>query len=324
MTIRRQNLSEKWRKIKTSSWFHNVLVYLAFVAVSVLFWIIISMNDSVTRNFSVRLNIVNIPDSVTFISDPPVDMHVTVRDKGTNILRSGVAKHPAMDINFREYAENGIFRMTKSDLMAAFRGSFGSGVQIASMSLDSLRVYYTESPGKRVPVVVRADATAASGNIIAGPPVPLSKSVLVYSYGNETDTITRVYTDMLVRHNLAQTSVFDVKIKPIPNVRVRPSVIRVRLDVDPLIHKDSYAVVETVGVPTGESLLLFPNRVPVSYYIPMSRFNSADIPLKVVVRYEDTKLTKGNKLPVIIAEYPEYIVSPQLHADSVEYTLVRL
>lgn len=323
MTRRKIRLRDEWRTVKTSSQFRNVLLFLVFVAISIAFWFILALNDSVTHTFSVRLNMINVPDTVTFISEPPADMHVTVRDKGTNILRSGVVKNPTVTINFNDYAHQGVFRMTKADIFNVMKNSFGSGIQISSMSLDSLRLYYTDAPGKVVPISVRVDCTASSGNIIAGPPQAIQRTVRIFSYGNETDTINEVRTKVLKRSNLSQTSVLDVEIEPIRNVRIEPSAIKVRVNVEPLVLKEGYAQIEARGVPAGESLLLFPARVPVSYYVPMSMFNDEDLPVNVYVDFEDTRATMGNRLPVKVGQSGPFIVNPQLRADSVEYTLIR-
>ena len=292
MPLRKRDLRDTWLKVRTSGQFRNVLLFLVFVAVSALFWCILALNDSVTETFVVRVQLENVPDSVTFINQPPQAMHVTLRDKGTNILRSGVLKHPQININFRDYSDRGIFRMSKSDLNAVIKTAFGNGIQIIATSLDSLRSYYTDSPGKRVPVRIMADVTASSGNIIAGAPVPMQRGVRIYSYGDEIDTISQVVTEVLK-------------------------------NVEPLVHKEGYAVIESRGVPQGESLLLFPNRVPVSYYVPMSKFNDTEAPISAAVDYADTKLTRSNQIPVRLGNVPDYVVNPKIKADSLEYTLVK-
>lgn len=316
-------MTTTWSKVKSSPRFHNVCMFLIFVVVAILFWVIMAMNDNVTQNFRVTIKMDNVPDSVTFINDPPHYLQVVVRDKGTKILRSGVLRNPGVNINFNDYAHDGIFRMSRNDLIAALRQSLGSTIQISSLSSDSLRLYYTDKPGKTVPVLARVDVSASSGNIIAGPPVLIEKSVKVYSYGNQTDTVTRVYTEVLAKRDLSQPTTFNVKIEPIPGIKVIPPMVRVRIPVEPLVAKESYAQVETRGVPSGESLLLFPNRVPVTYYVPMSRFNDATAPIVVCVYYDDTKVTKGNRLPVRITSWPDYVMNPEVKNDSVEYTLVR-
>lgn len=298
-------------------------MFLLFVAIASLFWCIVSLNDSVTETFRVRLNIINVPDSVTFITDPPAEIHVTLRDKGTNILRSGVVKHPSMEINFMDYASDGVFRMTSSELNSELKADLGTGSTVTNVSLDSLRLLYTGEPGKRVPVEVLSDLTAASGYVINGSPRLLTKGVKIYSFGNEIDTVHKVLTQRLVRRNLSQTSEFDVKLAPVRGVKMVPSQVRVRVVVEPLVHKEAYVNVEVRNLPSSESVLLFPNRVPVSFYVPMSRFNDADVPVTVYVDYLDTKAAGGSKLSLHVGQHSPQLVNLELRADSVEFTLVR-
>ena len=316
-------IRSKWRGFKTSSQFHNALMFLVFVAIAAVFWFIIALNDNVTETFQVRLNIQNVPDTVTFITDPPSDIHVTLRDKGTNILRSGVVKNPEVNINFRNYARDGIFRLSHSDLTAELKADLGGVATISSTSVDSLRLYYTTMPGKRVPVVVKAEVSAESGYLIQGAPVSLSRFVRIYSYRDEVDTISRVVTKLLVKKDLSQTSVFKVAVQNIPNVKIVPSVVEVRVPVEPLVHKEAYVNVDVLNQPKGESLLLFPNRVPVSFYVPMSHFNDETFPMQVVVDFNDIRDSRSSRVPVRVASHAESLINVELKADSVEYTLVK-
>lgn len=319
----RKKMGEKWRSIKTSSRFHDALIFLIFVAVAGIFWFILALNDNITETFRVRLNIVDVPDSVTFINDPPADLHVTVRDKGTNILRSGVIKNPTVTINFNDYARDGILRLSQADLSSEIKADLGGAAQISSVSLDSLRLYYTDSPGKRVPVVVQADVTPASGYVISGPPVALTKAVRIYSYKDEIDTVRTVRTQRLVKSNLSQTTEFTVKLMPVPHVKIVPSQIKVRIPVEPLVHKETFCQIEVENLPEGESLLLFPSRVPVSFYVPMSHFNDDSFPIRIVADYNETKRTGGSNISVKVSRHPEALINVELKVDSVEYTLVK-
>ena len=81
-----QIIREKWQNLRNSRGFHNVALYLVFVVIASLFWLVMWLNDSIQETFDVRLRIYNVPDSVTFIDNPPAGLHVTVRDKGTSLL----------------------------------------------------------------------------------------------------------------------------------------------------------------------------------------------------------------------------------------------
>lgn len=309
--------------MRASTGFHNFVLFLAFVAVSSLFWIILSLNDNVTRTFDVDLKIDNVPDSVTFITDPPAIFHVTLRDKGTNILRSGIISNPRVGLNFRDYGEDGVFRLTKNEINAVVKGAFGNSAQITSVSLDSLCLRYTTDKGRRVPIVVLADVSAVPGMVISETPKPLQRSALVYSYSNVIDTITRVYTQPIVKRNMSSTTEVEVSLQPIPTVKIVPSSVKVLIPVEPLVKKESMATVTSNNVPEGESLLLFPNKVQVVYYVPMSLFNSDLVPVDVSVDYTDIFRYSGDRLPVRIRSYADYVESPRILTDSVEYTLVK-
>lgn len=323
MGKRIENIKSWCRRVLGSARSHNVLMFLVFVCIAAVFWFIIALNDNVTETFRVRFSIHGIPDSVTFITDPPSDIHVTLRDKGTNILRSGVIKNPEVSVNFRDYAHDGIFRMSKADINAELRSDLGGAASISSVSVDSLRLYYTDSPGKRVPVVVQSEVSAASGYVIAGNPAPLTRQVRIYSYQDEIDTVNVVKTEMLVRNDLSSTSEFDVRLVPVRHVKIVPSQVKVRVPVEPLIHKEVFVPVEVENLPEGESLLLFPAKVPVSFFVPMSRFNDEDFPIRVTVDYEETKKTSGSRIPVNVRGHSPALINVELKNDSVEYTLVR-
>lgn len=298
-------------------------MFLVFVVIATIFWFITALNESVSQSYEVQFSIRNIPDSVTFITDPPTDFHVSLRDKGTNILRSGVFKNPVIDVNFEDYARNGVFRISASDLNAEIKADIGSNASISGISIDSLRLYYTDQPGRRVPIVVQSDLTAASGYVISGSPTPVKGSVLAYSIRDEADTLRRVYTKKVVKKDLSQSIVVTVPIIAPANVKLIPSEIEVRINVEPLVRKETYIRVDVDNLPAGEGLLLFPNSVPVSFYVPMSRFNDDSFPIRVYVDYQDTYKTPGSRIPLYLVDSSGSIINPTLSTDSVEYTLVK-
>lgn len=161
---RYKNMSERiakartfWRSVKSTVGFRRLLTYLVFVAIAALFWFILALNDNIQDDFEVRVNITGVPDSVTFINLPPERIHVTVRDKGTDLWQNGVFGRPSMNLNFRDYADNGVFRLNRSEVNAELKHIFGQQATLISTSLDSLRLQYTTLPGKRVPVVPQTD-----------------------------------------------------------------------------------------------------------------------------------------------------------------------
>lgn len=289
-----------------------------------MFWLILTLNDSVQDSCVVNLKISNKPDSITFISDVPKTIHVEVKDKGSSLMRTMWLKNPTVNLNFRELSDHGQLICSRSDMMAALKETFGPNATIISSSMDSLRLVYTDRPGKSIPVVVSVKTGAHAGYIVYGNPIADPTRVTAYGPREIIDTMTRVWTKSYVESDLSESQVFSAELKGIPGVRLIPSTVHVVVNVEPLVAKEEIVTVVAENVPHDESLLLFPSNVRVSYYVPMSEFSIEKKPVRVVVDYNDLAHHMGERIPLRIEPIKGVnAVNPRLHSDSVEYTLVR-
>lgn len=323
MGLRHERLKERWKNLKDTSGFKNSMLFLVFVAVSTLFWLILALNDSAQDHFNVRVNVTNMPDSVTFISDFPDKIHVTVSDKGTSLWRNGYLKSPAINIDFKEYASDGILSYSYSDLVSALKDTFGGSAQITSMSMDSIQLVYTTNPGKRVPVIIDCKVYPASGTTIEGNIKSSPASVYVYGPKIVTDTIHSVDTEIVTLRDINETTTLDAKIKKIKGVRIYPSSVSLTVPIEPLVRKEALVTVDATNVPKGEEMLIFPSRVPVEYYVAMSRLNddeNGNIILEV--DYDEINVSKNGKLSVKAKSYPDRLKNLRLQSDSVEYAII--
>ncbi len=319
------NTIEEWcRILRKSSRFRSMLTFAVFIGIAAMFWLILTLNDSVQDGCIVNIKISNKPDSITFISDVPKTIHVEVKDKGSSLMRTMWMKTPTLTLNFHELAEHGQMICSRSDMMSALKETFGSSATILSTSLDSLRLIYTDNPGKAIPVVAEVKASARAGYIVYGHPVSDPPRVTAYGPREIIDTLHRVMTKSYVEQDLSETKSFISELKNIPGVRLIPGSVNVKVNVEPLVAKEDMVTVVAENVPHDENLLLFPSNVRVSYFVPMSEFSNDKKGVRVVVDYNDLAEHRGERLPLRIEPIKGIAaVNPRLHSDSVEYTLVR-
>ncbi|MCM1320267.1 MAG: hypothetical protein NC217_07805 [Muribaculaceae bacterium] len=298
--------------------------YLLFVALAGVFWVVMALNDEVQTDFTVRIEVVNVPDSVTFITDPPKQLTLTMRDKGTLVLRRKFMEAPVVRISFKEFASDNTLTVTSSAMMSRLRAIFGTGASLSVTSNDSFSINYTTEPGKVVPIRVDANVTAALGKVINGTPKLNISRATLYAVGNVTDTIAYVITEPIIRRDLTDPLKVTVKIRPIPGVRIEPSVVEVTIPVEPLENRKIMVPIETIGVPENESVSLFPQTIEVSYLVPMS--THTDIPasaFKVVANYADVSASNTDHVNVRIVDVPKGVQNASIALDSVEYTIIR-
>lgn len=300
------------------------MLFLVFVCVSAVFWFILALNDNAQDTVNVNLRIVNQPDSVTFISDVPERFHVSMSDKGTNLWRNAYLKKPIINIDFKEYSSDGVLRYSYNDLISSLRETFGGNATITSVSLDSLQLFYTTNPGKRVPILVNCQVYPSAGSTLEGSVKASPGSVYVYGSKTSLDTIHYVSTEPVTLRNLNESTNLEVKIQKIKDVRVMPSKVNLIVPIEPLVMRQAMVTVDAINVPEGEELLLFPSKVPVDYYVAMSRLNDdEDKNIQLVVDYNDIGSSHNGKLKVETLKFPDRLKNLKLKTDSVEYAVIK-
>ena len=308
--------------VKAAGRFKSLWQYLLFVAIAGVFWFILTLNDEQQADFQVRVQIDGVPDSVTFITDPPQMLSVTVRDKGVALLRRRLMQTPVIHIPFSEYAAASHLRVGASAILTSLRGIFGSGANISVTSTDSLGLTYTTSPGKSVPVKVDADVTAALGKVVNGAPRINVREVTIYSVDETTDTVMYVTTMPIVRRDLSDSQTINVRLRPIKGVKLVPSSVEVTVNVEPLENRKVMVTVRPLQVPRGEILALFPQKVELSYLVPMSMGELPENLFRVSADYRDINIS-SSLVKVNIDRVPPGVQNAVLSVDSIEYTITR-
>lgn len=299
----------------------NFLAFLVFVCIAAVFWFILTLNDFTQAGFYIKVRVDHVPDSVTFISPVPQKLHVMVRDRGGVLLQHYVNGNDLLALDFEQYSDGNMFRVSRGTLSTALRRLFGPNTVISSVTPDTISLLFTRRPGRRVPVELTYDATAVPGMVVMPKPVLSDKAVMLYSVGSN-DTVRRLYTERLMLRNLDKSVTTEVPVVVPPGMRAIPSSVKVTFEVEQLVRKESEVPVVADNLPAGRDILFFPSRVKVAYYVPISLYNEPDADLKAVASFGDAVASSTDKVGLRISGKTSYMSNLELLTDSVEYSLV--
>lgn len=312
-----------WRKTTSTGTLRNILLFIPFIVIATIFWFIVALDDDLQRDYSVKVEIVNVPDSITFISDPPMSIRVSVRDHGTRLAEHAFYGAPVIRLDFSTLAGDGTFRVTPQTLQSHLRNIFGSSAQLLAITPDSISLSYTANKAKNVPIVVVSDIVPEIGKTISGAITTIPSEVKVYSVGMIADTLRCVYTYPIVRRSIGNSLTIEAAIQPIPGCRIEPPKIKVNIPVEPLANRSIIVPINTDNVPAGESLMVYPRSVKVTYLVPMSSEDVTTEEFDVAVDYADINNYSGKNIPLRLHTLPSKAVSATMELDSVEYTVIR-
>lgn len=301
----------------------DALMFMVFLCISAILWSVLSLNEEEQYDLRMPLKVTHIPDSVTMISSGPEALSVSLRARGTQLIKMSLGSTPTVNIDFRAYARNSVLQLNNAELKSIARMA-ASGSMVSVVTPDSLALPYTTHKGYSLPVKVDYKVTPSPQSSLAGRPRLSIDTVKVYmAPGHELpDGYNSVDTEPIRIIGIDQTTTQRVKLLGPSNSRVIPDSIDVTFDIEPMIFKSRKVVIEPVNVPSEIKLITFPAQIDVFFMLPMSSYSSGDVRFRVVADYNSIDHRRGSRMVKLkLSDVPQHLQNVQLSADSAEFII---
>ncbi|MCM1451562.1 MAG: hypothetical protein NC102_04850 [Clostridium sp.] len=295
----------------------NVITFLAFLVISSVLWFVQALNEDTQADLRCYVRITNVPDSLTRVSPLPEVVNVSVRARGTDLLKYWRSKDPAIDIDFRTYKSGNKIYFGEASFKAFLRNKFGAGSVIQSVTPDSLSVLFTSYPGVKLPVIDAVKVQPAPQHVVAGVR-KLRDSVTIYSLDGRVRA-SHARTQEVTLTGLVKSTTVMVPIAVGKGQRAIPDSVGLEIIIEPLISKSLKVPVTSVNLPDSVKLLPSPSSVEVYYMLPMSLYKNGEMPeLRIEADY--SRRSKG-MIPLRLIGVPKEFTNAFMSTDSVEYLI---
>ena len=182
------------------------LIFLFFLALSGVFWLLMTLNETYEKEFLVPVRVTNIPKNVVLTSDDTDTVKMTLRDKGLVLLgyMYGEGIHP-LTVNFKSYSRSSnTCVIGAADLQRMLYQQLSVSTKITGAKPDKVEFSYNYGIHKKVPVrwrgKIQPDHLYFISNVEYHP-----DSVEVYASKARLDSIYVVYTEPLNYTNFRDT-----------------------------------------------------------------------------------------------------------------------
>ena len=300
----------------------NALTFLVFLAISAVFWVLMALNDEVQHDYRLKLKLAGFPENMTIISGANPTVSVSVKDKGSALMKFTWNTQPELTVNYDEFSKAGDHNllMTQAQLNSAVRNIFGSSATIIAVRPDSLSLHYTTNPGVPVKVRIDADVRPAPSAVAFGRVTLSTDTVMLYSNSKERSRIKTLTTQPIILTGLTDTAHVSAALIVPPGMRAVPSQIKVTIPIEPLVTKTRKVEIAQRNVPAGKRLVTFPSMAEVDYLLPKSLYNSDASPVKAVVDFSAYRPGE-KKIPVTVLPLPNYYRFVSVRPSEVEFVI---
>lgn len=320
-------MGETWKIIKNflfSKTNREFLVFLFFLALSCIFWLFTTLNETYEREFNIPVTIVNVPKNVVLTSDETDTVRMTIRDKGITLATYIFGdKLKNVKVNFPTYAHNnGTGSISAAELQKLTYQQLANGSRITAVKPDRLEFFFNYGAKKRV-------AVRWSGRVIPEELYFISRiqywpdSVDVYASTEKLDSINIIYTEQLNYVNFRDTLMVDAHLARQKGVKTVPEKIKVGFFTDVLTDVSIEGVpIQGINLPPGKAIRTFPARVTVHFVSGINIYRSLKPEdFTVVADYQELKSNPSEKCRIYLKKSPPGISRVHMNIDEVDYLI---
>ncbi|MBQ8969390.1 MAG: YbbR-like domain-containing protein [Bacteroidaceae bacterium] len=284
-----------------------------------------TLDETFETEIVVPLELVDVPEEVVVTTPLPDQLRVTVKEKGTTLLRYWNHKIPPVQIPFPDYdngTANGRVRLSPSEIQKAVQERLFSSSKVQSIRPDTLEFYYNHGMHAMVPVVV-------TGEVETNPRFYLMElqtdpaDVKVFAASSTLDTLTAVRTVPVSLTDLKENTTVEVKLAPIRGAKVEPDRVNVTALVDVYMESSVEVPVVSLNFPGDKQLRTFPSTIKVTYTIGYAR--SKEVTRRnfvFVITYEELLELQNQgvtKIPVHLKTIPEGVTNVRFEPQELDF-----
>ncbi len=299
------------------------LIFLFFLALSGVFWLMMTLNETYEKEMRIPVHIVNVPQNVVLTSDSVDTVKVSLSDKGFVLLgyMYGDGLRP-LKVNFKNYMRStGTGSVTAAELQRMMYQQLSAST-ITSTKPDRLEYFFNYGLHKRVPL-------RWSGRVIPEHLYFISHteyetdSVDIYASQEKLDSINIVYTEPLNYANFRDTLSVRCNLQKMRGVKSVPDNVKITFYTDVLTEASIKDIpIQGINMPEGKVLRTFPSKVTIKFVAGVSLYRTLSAKdFTVVADYKDIASHPSDKCTLHIKKVPQGISRATLDIKQVDYLI---
>lgn len=302
----------------------ELLIFFAFLLLSGIFWLVMSLNETYTREVDISIRITNVPKNVIITSGEQDSIRITISDKGFNLLSAiYTIKSQSIGVDFDRHAElHGTGRLSNNDLRRLIEPYLPASTKLESIKPDRLTFFYNYGERKKVPVLLQGNVTPQQMHFISKTTIS-PDSVVIYASRQKLDSIKWVTTEEINHNDIGDTLVINTQLQHIDGVKMVPSHVTACFYSDVLTEEciDNIPIVG-INMPLGKILRTFPAKVTIHFVTGMKNYRRITAQdFLVVADYQQFSKDPSGKCTITLQQKPEGVTRVKLETTQVDYLI---
>ncbi len=304
----------------------KIKLFLFFLLLASIFWVLTKFSREFTTAIVAKIKYKNLPETAVLSHNNLHEITFDLTANGFEILFYKFKK-PILDVDVSSYYEkdkNG-FIISRNELVRKLSTNFNKYMDIKNLSVDGLKVSLDPIILKKVGVKAQVDLTFKEGFKPIDSIKVKPDSVMISGPKGIVEQIGTVNTEILTLTQIEKSISETVKIiAPSKEVvKINPSAVKIGWPVAEFSQGKFVLPVEVINLPPGIELKLVPERISVSFDIPVADFSGVTREnFRVVCDYSKRNEKENFMLPQL-AKMPEGAVNIVFEPKKIDFFIFK-
>lgn len=308
------------------------LIFLFFLILSGGFWLMMTLNETYEREFTIPLRMADVPRNVVITSDPDSLVRFTVRDKGYMIAAYGAANSfRPIFLDYRLYTDGRSHGdIPVVDIQRQIYLQLSKSSRITAVKNGNFSFNFNFGKNKKIPVRLLGEVTPGKNYYLAKVEFT-PDSVQVYAARHVLDSIQTVYTERQNISNFTDPKEVTINLRKFTNAKCVPSRVKMKLYPDVLTEESVVVPIEAINMPEDKVLRTFPSKVRVNFVVGTFRLRTMPknaetrellpVGFRVVANYKDIESGRTDKCHIYVLNSPNGVRNAKTVVSRVDYLI---
>ncbi len=301
----------------------DVLIFLVFVIIATFLFFLQSLSKSYERELVIFVKYTDIPQDYAFTKPLPTTITVRIKDTGFNLLKSRMRNSDdsiSISLKNRFLKEKDTFVITTKELKDSILNCYDPDAVIVFFVPQAIEAKYEKLASKKLPIRLNKKLNFAQQYTLKSDIIIKPSFIEVFGAKSVLDSISAIYTEPIVLHNLSETQTIKAKLRLIKNIVAAFNQVEVTIPVEQFTEKTISIPVVGKNFPQQIKLRTFPVSVNATFFVGLSHFNNVgEKDITVYLDYNDLVKNNGNDVVMKVFTTDSLISNIRLSPDVVEY-----
>ncbi|MEZ4816997.1 MAG: CdaR family protein [Flavobacteriaceae bacterium] len=197
--------------------------------------------------------------------------------------------------------------------------------EINTISVSELVIHLDKNASKKVPVVLRSEITFKDGYFQQGEIQMVPDSVVIRGPLEALDTLNQISTKILKKKELSESFEEQVALIPIKNknLSLSASSVTITMNVEEFSQIRLEIPIELKNVPEHIHLKLFPEKIGITFDVPLKDFGSLQAEDFDVICDFSERIEDGSFIIPKLVRFPDNLQHLELETKKVEFLIFK-